>query len=247
MALALFKPSRVTKSHGPAFRVGWFVGRLIVWFLALSVGLTLVYRFVPVPVTVTMLADPNGFTRDWTPLSEIDRDMVDAAIAGEDGKFCTHDGFDRAAIEKAMAKNAKASSKGSGRLRGGSTISQQTAKNVFLWQGTGWTRYVRKGLETWFTFLIEALWPKRRIMEVYLNVAETGIGTYGVEAAAQRYFRHSAAQLTRVEAARIAAALPSPKKRAVVGAKGFTRRHGNVIAARSGVVRNSALDSCVYD
>jgi monofunctional biosynthetic peptidoglycan transglycosylase len=141
-----------------------------------------------------------------------------------------------------MERNARG-----GRLRGGSTISQQTAKNVFLWQGSGWSRYLRKGLETWFTFLIETLWDKRRIMEVYLNVAETGIGTYGVEAASQRYFKHSAAQLSRVEAARIAAALPSPKKRAVVGVKGFTRRHGNVIAARSGVVRNSELDGCVYD
>src|SRR5215213_4194842 len=138
MATALFKPSRVTKSHGPAFRAGWFVGRLIVWFLVLSVGITLLYRFVPVPVTITMLTDPNGFTRDWTSLSEIDRDMVDATIAGEDGKFCTHDGFDRAAIETAMRKNARGK-----RLRGGSTISQQTAKNVFLWQGSGWSRYLR--------------------------------------------------------------------------------------------------------
>ena len=162
MAFALLKPSRVTKSHGPAFRVGWILGRLIVWFLALSVGLTLLYRFVPVPVTITMLADPNGFTRDWTSLSEIDRDMVDAAIAGEDGKFCEHTGFDTAAIEKAMQRNAANEQGGSSRLRGGSTISQQTAKNVFLWQGTGWTRYARKGLEVWFTFLIENVWGKRR-------------------------------------------------------------------------------------
>jgi monofunctional biosynthetic peptidoglycan transglycosylase len=172
--------------------------------------------------------------------------MVAAVIAGEDGKFCTHNGFDRAAIEKAMERNVDANNTG-GRLRGGSTISQQTAKNVFLWQGTGWTRYLRKGLETWFTVLIENIWGKRRIMEVYLNVAETGIGTYGAEAGAQRYYRHSAAKLSPVEAARIAAALPSPKKRAVVGAAGFTLRHGNTIARRSGVVRNSALDSCVYD
>ena len=241
MAFALFKPSRVTQSHGPAFRVGWWLGRLIVWFLVLSIGFTLLYRFVPVPVTITMLADANGFTRDWTSLSEIDRDMVDAAIAGEDGKFCTHDGFDRAAIEKAMEKNAKGK-----RLRGGSTISQQTAKNVFLWQGTGWSRYLRKGLEAWFTVLIEQLWPKRRIMEVYLNVAETGIGTYGAESGAQRYYNHSAASLSPVEAARIAAALPAPRTRAVTGASGFTRRHGNTIAARIGVVRRDGLDACVY-
>jgi monofunctional biosynthetic peptidoglycan transglycosylase len=117
----------------------------------------------------------------------------------------------------------------------------------FLWQGTGWTRYARKGLEVWFTFLIENIWGKRRIMEVYLNVAETGIGTYGVEAGAQRYYKHSAAQLTRVEAARIAAALPAPQApRSRKRPAGFTRRHGNAIAARSGVVRNEALDACVY-
>ena len=190
MAFALLKPSRVTKSHGFAFRIGWILGRAIVWFLALSVGFMLLYRFVPVPVTITMLADPNGFTRDWTSLNEIDRDMVDAAIAGEDGKFCTHDGFDRDAIQLAMEKNARSSASGGKRLRGGSTISQQTAKNVFLWQGTGWSRYLRKGLEAWFTVLIEQLWPKRRIMEVYLNVAETGIGTYGAESGAQRYYNH---------------------------------------------------------
>ena len=241
MAFALFKPSRVSKSHGPAFRAGWFVGRAIVWFLALSVGFTLFYRFVPVPVTITMLTDPNGFSRDWTSLNEIDRDMVDAAIAGEDGKFCSHNGFDQDAIQQAMEKNLRGK-----RLRGGSTISQQTAKNVFLWQGTGWSRYLRKGLEAWFTVLIEQLWPKRRIMEVYLNVAETGIGTYGAESGAQRYYNKSAASLSPVEAARIAAALPAPRTRAVNGASGFTRRHGNTIAARIGVVRRDGLDACVY-
>jgi len=241
MPLAALKPSRVTKSHGPAFRLGWWLGRLIVWFLALSVGFTLVYAVVPVPVTFTMLTDPNGMTKDWTPLSDIDRDMVDAAIAGEDGKFCSHNGFDKAAIETAMNKNLRGK-----RLRGGSTISQQTAKNVFLWQGTGWTRWLRKGLEAWFTVLIENIWGKRRIMEVYLNVAETGIGTYGAEAGAQRYYRKSAASLSPTEAARIAAALPAPKRRAVTGATGFTRRHGNVIAARIGVVRRDGLDRCVY-
>ena len=239
--LRFLRPSRPSANQGFAYRLGWWIGRAIVWFVAISVGMTVVYRFVPVPVTLTMIADPNGFEKDWTPLSRIDRNMVAAVIAGEDAKFCSHNGFDQEAIEQAIEKNAAGK-----RLRGGSTISQQTAKNVFLWQGTGWTRYARKGLEVWFTFLIEQIWGKRRIMEVYLNVAETGLGTYGVEAGAQRYYKHSAARLTRVEAARIAAALPNPKKRAVTGAKGFTRRHGNAIAARSGVVRNEALDACVY-
>jgi monofunctional biosynthetic peptidoglycan transglycosylase len=243
---SFFRSSRPSSGRGLAYRLGWWIGRLIIWFLAISVGLTLIYKVVPPPVTLTMLLDPHGFDKNWTPLSRIDRNMVAAVIAGEDARFCSHNGFDRVAIEKAMERNADANNRG-GKLRGGSTISQQTAKNVFLWQGTGWTRYLRKGFESWFTLLIENIWGKRRIMEVYLNVAETGIGTYGVEAGAQRYYRHSAAKLSTVEAARIAAALPSPRKRAVVGATGFTRRHGNTIAARSNVVRNSALDGCVYD
>lgn len=236
-----FTPSKPHASHGLAYRLGWWIGRIVVWFLAISVGLTVLYKWVPVPITLTMIIDPNGFDKSWTPLSRIDRTMVSAVIAGEDAKFCSHTGFDREAIEKAMQRNANSS-----RLRGGSTISQQTAKNVFLWQGQGWTRYARKGLEVWFTFLIEQIWGKRRIMEVYLNVAETGVGTYGVEAGAQRYYNHSAARLSQIEAARIAAALPAPKRREVNDPSGFTRRHGNAIAARSGVVRYEALDACVY-
>ncbi len=123
------------------------------------------------------------------PIGEIDRDMVRAAIAAEDGKFCTHHGFDFEAIEDAMKRNASG-----GRIHGGSTISQQTAKNAFLWQGGG---YARKGVEAWFTFLIEHLWGKRRIMEVYLNLAETGIGTYGVNAGSERYFGHDASAMSR--------------------------------------------------
>ncbi|MCB2052420.1 MAG: transglycosylase domain-containing protein, partial [Novosphingobium sp.] len=107
--------------------------------------------------------------------------------------------------------------------------------------------FFRKGLEAWFTLLIESVWGKRRIMEVYLNVAETGIGTYGVEAGSERYFKHSAARFSRSEAARMAAALPLPKKRGVVNPTGFTRRYGNTIAARIGIVRRDGLDSCVYD
>ena len=211
----------------------------IVWFMGLSIALVIVYRFVPVPVTATMLMDEHGITKDWTRLSRIDRNMVDAAIASEDGKFCQHSGFDKEAIEKAIKRNARG-----GRIRGGSTISQQTAKNVFLWQGGG---YFRKGLEAWFTLLIENIWGKRRIMEVYLNVAETGIGTYGAEAGARRYYHHSAARLNRTEAARIAAVLPLPKARAAVDPGGFTRRYGNTIAARIGQVRRDGLDACVYD
>ena len=220
-------------------RVLRFFVKAFIWFLVLSVGLVIFYRFVPPPVTATMILDEDGIDKDWTSLSQIDRNMVDAAIAGEDGKFCEHDGFDREAIEKAIRRNSRG-----GRIRGGSTISQQTAKNVFLWQGGG---YFRKGLEAWFTLLIESVWGKRRIMEVYLNVAETGIGTYGAEAGAQRYFRHASASLSRTEAARIAAALPLPKERSVVNPSGFTRRYGNTIAARIGAVRRDGLDACIYD
>src|SRR6476619_5631211 len=156
--------------------LGWIV-KLILAFLILSVLWVLAYRFVNPPITLTMVGDMvagRGATRDWMAISQIDRDMVRASIAAEDSKFCTHHGFDFEAIEDAMKRNASG-----GRIRGGSTISQQTAKNAFLWQGGG---YARKGAEAWFTFLIEHLWGKRRIMEVYLNNAETGLGTYGANA-----------------------------------------------------------------
>ena len=220
--------------------LGWIV-KLILIFLVGSVLWVLAYRFVPPPITITMLGDlfaGRGAMRDWMSIDEIDRDMVRAAIAAEDSKFCQHNGFDLEAIENAMKRNASG-----GRIRGGSTISQQTAKNAFLWQGGG---YARKGAEAWFTFLIENLWDKRRIMEVYLNLAETGIGTYGVNAGSQRYFGHDASAMSRTEAARIAAVLPLPKKRGAVSPKGFTRRYGGTIAARVGVVGRDGLDACVY-
>jgi len=211
------------------------------YFTGGTVAITALFAVVPVPGTLTMLLDSNGAQRDWTALSDISPNLVRAVIAAEDGKFCSHDGFDREAIEKALSRN-----KQGGRMRGGSTISQQTAKNVFLWQGSGWTRYIRKIPEFYFTFLIEKIWGKRRIMEVYLNVAETGIGTYGAQAGAQRYFNKSAKDLSRIEAARLAAILPLPKKRAVNGVSGFTRRYGNSISARIGVVKRDGLDSCIY-
>jgi monofunctional biosynthetic peptidoglycan transglycosylase len=230
------------RRHKPFFRrlAGWIV-RLILVFLLGSVLWVLAYRFVNPPITFTMLGDifaGRGASREWMPISQIDRDMVRAAIAGEDSKFCTHHGFDFQAIENAMQRNASG-----GRIRGGSTISQQTAKNAFLWQNGG---YVRKGMEAWFTFLIENLWGKRRIMEVYLNLDETGIGTYGVNAASQRYFGHDASAMTATEAARLAAVFPLPKKRGAVAPQGFTRRYGNIIAARIGVVGRDGLDACIY-
>jgi monofunctional glycosyltransferase len=220
--------------------VGWIV-KLILAFLIISVLWVLAYRFVNPPITFTMIGDMvagRGAQKEWMPISRIDRDMVRASIAAEDSKFCSHSGFDLEAIEDAMKSNASG-----GRIRGGSTISQQTAKNAFLWQGGG---YFRKGMEAWFTFLIEHLWDKRRIMDVYLNLAETGIGTYGVNAGADRYFGHDASAMSPIEAARIAAVLPLPKARGAVAPKGFTRSYGNTIAARIGVVGRDGLDACVY-
>ncbi|MFC4291946.1 monofunctional biosynthetic peptidoglycan transglycosylase [Sphingorhabdus arenilitoris] len=230
-----------TEKPSPSRRFFRFCFKTIFYFIIGSVLWVCLYAFVPVPTTITMLTDSNGATRKWTPLSDISPNMARAVIAAEDSKFCSHDGFDREAIEKAIKTNANRNSK-----RGGSTISQQTAKNAFLWQGTGYSRYIRKIPEVWFTFLIEKIWGKHRIMEVYLNIAETGIGTYGAEAGSQRYFEKPAKNLTKQEAARIAAALPSPKKRAVNGAKGFTRRYGNSIAARINIVKRDGLDSCIY-
>jgi len=235
-----YKRKRLSKRGLPA---RLFIGlvKLIVAFVVISVLWVGLYRFVPPPTTATMIGDMfagNGARRDWMPISQIDRDMVRAAIAAEDSKFCSHSGFDFDAIEAAMQRNASG-----GRIRGGSTISQQTAKNAFLWQGGG---YFRKGVEAYFTFLVENLWGKRRIMEVYLNLAETGIGTYGVNAGSQRYYGHDADAMSRVEAARIAAILPLPKKRGAIAPKGFTRRYGSSIAARIGIVARDGLDACVY-
>jgi monofunctional biosynthetic peptidoglycan transglycosylase len=233
-------PTYRRKRKGKRSFVGW-LWRILLGLFIFSILWVLAYRFIPPPITATMIGDlvaGRGVTKDWMSLKDMDRDMVRAAIAAEDSKYCQHAGFDLEAIEDAMKRNASG-----GRIRGGSTISQQTAKNVFLWQGGG---YFRKGMEAYFTFLIENLWGKRRIMEVYLNVAETGIGTYGANAGAERYFGHDASAMSPTEAARIAAVLPLPKKRGAIAPKGFTRRYGNTIAGRIGVVRRDGLDACVY-
>ncbi len=182
-------------------RIARYLAKAFGAFLGLTLVLVFTFKWLPVPVTATMLMDEHGITKDWESLDNIDRNLVSAVIAAEDSRFCEHYGFDAEAIEQAMRENMEG-----GRIRGGSTISQQTAKNVFLWQGGG---FFRKGLEAWFTFWIETIWGKRRIMEVYLNVAETGIGTYGAEAGTQRYFGHSAAQLSVDEASRTRSRTPA--------------------------------------
>jgi monofunctional biosynthetic peptidoglycan transglycosylase len=200
--------------------------KIVLSFLAISIVWVLVYKFIPVPFTITMIANsienlgtenPVIWEKDWKSLDNISPQYIKAVIASEDQKFFTHYGFDMQAIEKAIESNSKNSRK----IRGGSTISQQTAKNVFLWQGRS---YVRKGLEAYFTLLIELLWSKERIMEVYLNIAEMGNGIYGVEAASQKYFKQSAKDVSKSEAALIAAILPSPKKYSAKNPSSYIRK-----------------------
>ncbi len=210
------------------------------WFVILSVGWVVTYRFIPVPITWPMARDMmqgREVERDWTPLAAMATAMPRAVIGAEDGNFCAHWGFDVEAIKAAATRNAEGE-----RLRGGSTISQQTAKNAFLWPGRS---YVRKGLEAWFALLIELVWGKPRIMEVYLNIAEMGPGVYGAEAAAQHHFGTSAARLTRQQAARLAAILPQPIKRNAGTPGPFVRRYSRAIEKRIRVVGDSGYDGCL--
>ena len=204
------------------------------------VGLTLFYRFVPPPFTILMVqrvVEGKGWDYRWRSLDRMSPALVQAAIAAEDSRFCEHNGFDFEAMEKAWKNNQRG-----GRVKGGSTISQQTAKNVFLWPARS---YVRKGLEAYFTVLIETLWGKRRIMEVYLNVAEMGSGTYGVEAASRRYFGVSADKVTRAQAARLVAILPNPLKYRAVKPGKYVAGRSRRIGAAAGTVRNDGLAACV--
>jgi len=195
-----------------ARRVARWLGLACLWFAGLSAALVLTMRWVPPVGSAMMVEDAIGHwaTGDfsfrlhyqWQPWGRLSRHIKLAVIASEDQKFAFHPGFDFAAIDKALKANQRGR-----KVRGASTISQQVAKNLFLWPGRSW---VRKGLEVWFTVLIEALWPKQRILEVYLNIAEMGPGTYGAEAAAQRFFHKPAKKLTRSQAALLAATLPNP-------------------------------------
>lgn len=199
-----------------------------------------VYRFVPPPITFLMvqrLFEGQGLDRRWVPLEKISPTLVRAVIAAEDARFCQHHGFDIEAIEKAMAANARGK-----KLRGGSTISQQTAKNVFLWPQRDW---VRKGLEAWFTVLIEVGWGKERIMEVYLNSIEWGPGVYGAEAAARRNFKVPASKLTAAQSARLAAILPKPLGWKAAKPGPYVKRRAGSINRNARVVRNEGLTACV--
>ena len=216
-----------------------FLAVLIFVFLG-PVAVVAVYRFVPPPMTFLMvqrMVEGRGFDRRWVPISAISPTLVRAVIAAEDARFCEHHGFDVLAIQKAMRANERGK-----KLRGGSTISQQTAKNVFLWPQRDW---VRKGLEAWFTVLIELIWGKERIMEVYLNSIEWGPGVYGAEAAAQHNFRVSAARLSPAQAARLAAIVPKPLAWKAARPGPYIKRRSGRIGAAAGTVRRDGLASCV--
>jgi monofunctional biosynthetic peptidoglycan transglycosylase len=213
--IAAAKKRTPSKSGSTSFmgKLKRFLLKLFLWFLGLSVFFVVLFKFVPVPFTPLMVIrvienklDKKEiyFSHDWEPLENISVNLQKAVIASEDGTFLIHSGFDFRAMQKAYKSNERGR-----RIKGGSTISQQTAKNVFLWQGRS---YLRKGLEAYFTVLIELIWGKERIMEVYLNSIEMGNGVYGAQAAAEHWYRKDAANLTPKQAAGIAAILPNPRK-----------------------------------
>jgi monofunctional biosynthetic peptidoglycan transglycosylase len=203
---------------------GRFVLAGVTGFLIGSIALVALYRELPPPLTPLMLirlAEGYGITKEWKPIEHISGHLVRAVMAGEDGKFCGHHGFDWAAIGGAWHRYRTG-----GRLVGASTISMQTAKNVFLWPGRDW---IRKAVEAYFTALIELAWGKRRIIEIYLNVVEWGPGIYGAEAAAQHYFHRPASALSADEAVRLAAALTDPLDRNPSRPGGDARHHAAFI------------------
>jgi monofunctional biosynthetic peptidoglycan transglycosylase len=194
-----------------AARIWRFTKRLLIYLFIAQFVYIILLKWVNPPITITQLVSlvsGDGLKRDYVSIADMDADARLAVIAAEDQLFPDHNGFDWKSIEKALEYNKRKPN----RVRGASTLSQQTAKNVFLWQGRSW---LRKGLEMYFTAMIELVWGKRRILEVYLNVAEMGIGIYGIEAASQAYYRKPASSLSRTEAAQIAASLPNPKKHTV--------------------------------
>ena len=212
----------------------WFFKTVIVFFIT-SILAVIAFKWIPVPFTPLMLirnveqwteSKSATFTHKWVAMSEISPNLAKAVVVSEDQKFLQHSGFDVEAIEKAYEGNKKGK-----KIKGGSTITQQTAKNVFLWPQRS---YVRKGFEVYFTFLIEVFWSKERILEVYLNSIEMGDGVYGAEAASQHWFRKSAKKLSTYEAASIAAILPNPRKYKAVRSSNYVDRRKNWIVRQMG-------------
>ena len=221
-------------------RLGRLLGLILLILIAVPVVGVLLFAVVPPTPTILMLqqaAKGQGLDYRWRVLNDISPHLVNAAIAAEDARFCSHHGFDMEAIEKALDHNAEG-----GRIRGGSTISQQTAKNVFLWPSRDW---IRKGLEAGYTVMIETVWSKRRIMEVYLNVVEWAPGVYGAQAASRHWFGKDADELTAREAARLAAILPSPRRYKAASPGPYVRRRAGRIQAAMGTVRGNGLNACV--
>jgi monofunctional biosynthetic peptidoglycan transglycosylase len=201
------------KKKGFIYAIKQLLYKLLFWFFSLSLFFVVLYKFIPVPFTPLMAiraiennkADKtNHFSHEWRSIKNLSQNLQKAVISSEDGQFLNHNGFDFDAMYKAYKNNNRGN-----KIKGGSTISQQTAKNVFLWQGRS---YFRKALEAYFTILIELIWGKERIMEVYLNSIEMGNGIYGAEAATQFWYGKNASRLTKNEAAGIAAILPNPRK-----------------------------------
>ncbi|QUS36927.1 monofunctional biosynthetic peptidoglycan transglycosylase [Falsirhodobacter algicola] len=209
--------------------------RVAIGVVALMLAAVLIFRWVPVPMTPYMLTERlrlGSLQHEWTPWDQIAPVMGRSAVAAEDANFCRHWGFDMAAIRDAVAEGSN---------RGASTISQQTAKNVFLWHGRSWPR---KALEALMTPVIETLWSKRRILEVYLNVAEFDEGVFGVEAAARHYFGVDAADLTATQAARLAAVLPNPKGRDAAHPTNFVLGRAQAAASGAATIRADGRARC---
>lgn len=220
--------------------VGWLL-RLVAAFVVLSLLWVTAYRFLPPPITWLQARDAiagKHVEREWAPLTGMTKALPRAVIGSEDANFCSHSGFDLKAMEAAASANMAGKA-----LRGGSTISQQTAKNVFLWPQRS---YVRKGLEAWFTVLIELVWGKPRIMEVYLNVIEMGPGIYGMEAAATHYFDTTAKKLSKRQAARLAAIVPQPITRSAVAPSRQVKRYIRRNEKRVKVVADTGIDRCLW-
>ncbi|MFB2594731.1 monofunctional biosynthetic peptidoglycan transglycosylase [Paracoccus sp. p4-l81] len=207
--------------------------RMVLWALALIVGLVLLFSIINPPTTHTILTDPAAtHDRDWVALADIAPVMARSVVAAEDANFCAHWGFDMAEIRKVIA---------SGSSRGASTLTQQVAKNVFLWQDRSWPR---KALEAGLTPLIEATWSKRRILEVYLNVAEFGPGIYGIDVAARELFGTTPDRLSAVQAARLAAVLPNPKDRNAARPDASLRRRAAQILDGAATIAADGRDRC---
>ncbi len=223
-------------------KAGRFLKRLFLFLFIFQFAYILICKWVNPPITITQIVSVlrgNGLKRDYVSYNEMGPNIKLAVIASEDQLFPDHDGFDVKAIKKAINYNKKHPTK----TRGASTISQQVAKNVFLWQGGG---YFRKGLEVYFTFMIEKIWGKKRILETYLNIAEMGKGIFGTQAAAKIYFNKDAQNLTQAEAAMIAACLPNPKVFTVKPMCNYVaRRYGNIIQQMNHLDGDEEIDAVI--